>query len=166
MQTRKLTLSAILTALGLILGLLERFVPLPLPGVKLGLANIVTLFALYTVGVPYAAGILAVRCILGSIFSGSVTGLIYSLTGGALSLLTMALIKRTGYFSVYGVSTLGSAFHHIGQVIAVSLVMSSPSVFLYLPVMLTVSVGTGLLIAFITCGVLRVPALSGKVESL
>ena len=164
MQTRKLTLSAILTALGLILGLLERFVPLPLPGVKLGLANIVTLFALYSVGLPYAAGILALRCILGSIFAGSITGLIYSLTGGALSFLVMALMKRTGRLSVYGVSVLGSASHHIGQVLAASIVMSSPSVLLYLPVMLAVSVATGLLIAFITCGVLRVLPLSGKVE--
>ena len=76
----------------------------------------------------------------------------------------MAAMKRTGRLSVYGVSVLGSAAHHIGQVLAASLVMSSPSVFLYLPVMLAVSVGTGLLTAFISCGVLRVLPLSGKAE--
>lgn len=166
MQTRKLTLSAILTALGLILGLMERYIPLPLPGVKLGLANIVTLFALYSIGLPCAAGILAVRCILGSILAGSVTGLIYSLSGGFLSLLVMILVKRTCRFSVYGVSVLGSAAHHVGQVLAASLVMSTPSVFLYLPVMLTVSVGTGLLTACIACGVMRVLPAGGKAESV
>ena len=165
MQTKKLTLAAILTALGLILGLLERYIPLPLAGVKLGLANIVTLFALYSLGFPYAAAILAVRCVLGSIFAGSVTGLIYSLSGGFLSLLVMTLMKRSGLLSVYGVSVLGAAVHHIGQIIAASLVMSSPFVFLYLPVMLAVSVGTGLLTAFIACSVLRALPEAGKAAS-
>ena len=133
MQTKKITLSAVLTALALVLGLLERYIPLPIPGMKLGLANIVTLFALYTLGLPYAAGILFLRCILGSIYSGSITALLYSVSGGILSLAVMALARKSSRLSIYGVSALGSAAHSIGQILAAAAVLSSSLIFSYLP---------------------------------
>ena len=84
-KTKKTALCGILIALALALSYLERFVPLqlivPLPGVKLGLANIVTLIALYLLGAKYAFAILIPRCILGAIFGGGITGLLFSLTG-------------------------------------------------------------------------------------
>ena len=113
MATKKLTQTAILAALALALSLLERLLPLslvlPLPGVKLGLSNLVTLFALYALGLPYAAAILLLRVVLGSVFSGSVTALLYSLVGGLLSLGMMALLKRFPGLSIYGVSVGGAA---------------------------------------------------------
>lgn len=85
-QTKKLTLCAVMLSLALALSYLERFLPLqlliPLPGVKLGLPNIVTLIALYLLGAKSAFAILILRCILGSIFGGGITGLLFSLTGG------------------------------------------------------------------------------------
>ncbi len=158
MTTRKLTQTAILVALALALSLLERYVPLslvlPLPGVKLGLSNLVTLFALYTLGLPYAAAILLLRVLLGSVFSGSVTALLYALTGGLLSLGTMALLKKLPALSVYGVSVGGAAMHSTGQILAAALLLGSPSVFTYLPALLAVSAVTGLLIGAMAAALL------------
>ena len=94
--TRQLTLCAMLTALALALSWVERFLPLslliPLPGIKLGLANIVTLFALYALGPAQALLILLCRCTLGALFAGNLNALIYSLFGGVAAMLTMILL--------------------------------------------------------------------------
>ena len=99
MKTRNLTAAALLTALAMILGLVERMLPLemiiPLPGIKLGLANVVTLVALYRMGAPEAALILGARCLLSALFSGSMTGLAFSLTGGATALAAMAAAGKS-----------------------------------------------------------------------
>lgn len=168
-KTKKLTLSAVLVALALVLGLLEKQLPLalllPLPGVKLGLSNIVTLFALYALGPAWASGILLIRILLGAIFGGSVTSLLYSLAGGLLAFLVMLLGKRGPHLSVYGVAVLGAAAHNLGQIAAAAAVMVSPAVFSYLPLLLLTSIGTGLLVGAAACAVLRAlpsPAVSPK----
>ena len=119
----------ILIALALALSFAERWFPLqlliPLPGVKLGLANIVTLVALYRLRTRYAVCILIPRCILGAVFGGGITGLLFSLCGGSLALLAMALAKKSGLFSVYGVSVLGAAAHSLGQILAAMVLMGS-----------------------------------------
>lgn len=98
-KTRELTLCAVLSALALALSYMESFFPLalivPLPGVKLGLANIVTLYALYALGFPSALAILLVRCTLGALFAGNASALLFSLLGGLSALLVMALLSRT-----------------------------------------------------------------------
>ena len=94
-KTRELTLCAVLAALALALSYMESFFPLalivPLPGVKLGLANIVTLYALYALGFPSALAILLVRCTLGALFAGNASALLFSLLGGLSALFVMAL---------------------------------------------------------------------------
>ena len=96
-KTRELTLCAVLSALALALSYMESFFPLvllvPLPGVKLGLANIVTLYALYALGFPSALAILLVRCTLGALFAGNASALLFSLLGGLSALLVMALLR-------------------------------------------------------------------------
>ena len=158
MTVKKLTLTAILTALALALGLLERFLPIslliPLPDVKLGLSNIVTLSALCVLGTPYAAAILLLRAVLGSVFSGSVTSLLYSLAGGALALTAMAIASRSKRLSVYGVSMIGAAMHSIGQILAAMAVIGSVSIVSYLPLLLVISAVTGALTGAATGGVL------------
>lgn len=100
--TKNLTRCALLTALALALSYTERFIPLqllvPLPGVKLGLANIATLAALYFLGQKYAFAILICRCLLGAVFGGGITGLAFSLTGGLCAMSTMALAKKSPFF--------------------------------------------------------------------
>ena len=158
-KTRSVAHSAVLIALALALSYTERFIPLqlliPLPGVKLGLANIVTLMALYLLGGKHAFAILAVRCVLGSLFGGGVTGLLFSLTGGLLSMAVMTLCKRVPLFSIYGVSILGAAAHNVGQILAAMLVMDSVYVGAYLPYLLAVALFTGSATGAACAGVLR-----------
>lgn len=158
-KTKRLTLCAILTALALALSYTERFIPLqmviPLPGVKLGLANIVTLIALYLLGPKYAFAILIPRCIFGAVFGGGITGLAFSLTGGILAMVTMTLGRRVPIFSIYGVSILGAAAHNIGQILAAMVLMNSVYIGAYLPYLLIVALFTGFATGAAGAGVLR-----------
>ena len=159
-KTRSLTLCAMLLSLALVLSYVESFFPLqlvvPLPGVKLGLANIVSLVALYLLGAKQAYAILALRCVLASAFGGGITSLIFSFTGGTLSMLIMALCCRLPFLSVYGVSILGAAAHNVGQICAAMLLMHSVYIGAYLPWLLAVGLLTGFAIGAAGAGVLRV----------
>jgi len=158
-RTGDITLCAVLVSVAMALSYMERFIPLqlvvPLPGVKLGLANIVGLIALYKMGFKQAYMILALRCVLGSVFSGSVTSLFFSFTGGTLSMLAMAQAKRLPFLSVYGVSVLGAAAHNIGQIGVAMVMMHSVQIGAYLPYLLCVGIATGLATGAAGAGVLR-----------
>ena len=112
-STRQVAMCAMLTALALGLSTLENLFPvtlfIPLPGVKLGLANIVTVFALYQLGAAPALCILVARCLLGSLFAGNASALLFSLLGGVLAMLVMMALTRLRGLSVYGVSIGGAA---------------------------------------------------------
>ena len=120
--TKNLALCAVLTALALGLSTLENLFPvslvIPLPGVKLGLANIVTVFALYELGAAPALVILLARCCLGSLFAGNASALLFSLLGGLTAMVTMIGLKRSRRLSIYGVSIGGAAAHNLGQMAA------------------------------------------------
>lgn len=159
MKTKQLTTMAILTALALVLSRVERLIPLelviPLPGVKLGLANTVTLFALYRLNLPAAMLILLARCLIGALFSGNMTALAFSLTGGALSMLAMAAARKSRHLSVWGVSVLGAAGHNTGQILIACILMHSPYVVGYLPYLLLIGTACGCATAAVAAGVLR-----------
>lgn len=148
-STRQLALCAMLTALALALSYLESFFPLslviPLPGIKLGLANIVTLFALYTLGPGQALIILVARCTLGALFAGNMNALIFSVLGGVFAMVMMILLSRFRRLSVYGVSMGGAAAHNCGQVAAAVVTLGNPAPLAYLPILLAVSLLTGAL---------------------
>ena len=158
--TKRMVQSAVLVSLALALSYAERFIPLhlviPLPGVKLGLANVVTLIALYLMGTKNAFVILVLRCVLGSVFGGGITGLLFSLTGGVLSMTVMALSKRVAFLSVYGVSILGAAAHNIGQILAAMALMNSVYIGMYLAYLLIVALFTGFATGAACAGVLRI----------
>ncbi len=145
--TKQLTLCALLTAMALALSYLENLFPLalaiPVPGVKLGLANIVTIFALYALGAGQALLILTARCLLGSLFAGNMNALLFSLLGGLCATGTMILLSRLPGLSVYGVSLGGAAAHNCGQIAAAVLTLGSGAPLYYLPVLLAVSLLTG-----------------------
>ena len=155
MKTRDLAVMAILTALAMALSWAERMIPLemliPLPGVKLGLANTVTLFALYRLSMPAAMLILTARCLLGGLFSGNMTALAFSLTGGIISMLAMAAARRSRHLSVWGVSVLGAAGHNCGQILIAMALMHSTAILGYLPYLLLIGTAT----AAVAAGVLR-----------
>ena len=165
MKTKDLTTMAILTALALALSWLERMIPLemliPLPGVKLGLANTVTLFALYQLNLPAALMILVARCLLNALFSGNMTALAFSLTGGILSMLVMVLARKSRHLSVYGVSVLGAAAHNCGQILIASVLMNSPYIVGYLPYLLLIGTVCGVATGAVASGVLRALGKSG-----
>lgn len=153
---KRITLNGLLISLALVLSFAERFIPLnlivPLPGVKLGLANIVTMFALFYLGLPSAITITVIRCVLASFLFGGMSSLLYSLAGAFLALIMMALLKL-GYsriFSLIGISMGGAAAHNIGQIMMASLMMRNTAVFAYLPVLLLTGLVTGLLTAIVS----------------
>lgn len=153
LTTKKLALCAVLTALALGLSTLESLFPVsvlvPLPGIKLGLANIVTVFALYRLGDIPALAILIARCLLGAMFAGNASALLFSLMGGVLAMLIMIVLRRVRGLSVYGVSIAGAAAHNIGQICAAMVVLGGTAVLGYLPVLLGVSLITGTLTGFV-----------------
>ena len=141
-MAKRAATAGLLTALALALGYLEHLLPLqllvPLPGIKLGLSNIVTLFALIALGKRYAFSILLARCLLQGMLFGSVPSLAFSLSGGILSMLVMSLLKQgyPSFFSVIGISAAGATCHQIGQIICAGIFFQSSAVLAYLPVLL------------------------------
>ena len=158
-KTKQVSLCAVLLALALVLSYLERFIPLqlvvPLPGFKLGLANIVTMLVLCLLPKRYALLILIPRCILGAIFGGGITGLAFSLNGGLLALGCMVLLMKCSRLSVYGISIAGAAAHNVGQILAAMALLKSVYVGAYLPHLLLVAVFSGLLTGGLCAGILR-----------
>lgn len=139
MSAKNLTRLALLTAAALIIHTLEALLPplTPIPGIKLGLANIVTLFTLYYIGAWDAALATLARILLGSMFGGSVNALIYSLAGSALSLAVMLPLKKiipSRYMFLPGI--LGAAAHNLGQILAAVAITRTPGLLMYLPVLI------------------------------
>ena len=124
-------------------------------GVKLGLANIVTVFALYELGAVPALIILAARCLLGSLFAGNASALIFSLMGGVLAMLVMIALKKIPALSIYGVSIGGAAAHNIGQIGAAMITLGNTMVLGYLPLLLGVSLFTCALTGFVSALLFR-----------
>ena len=157
-QTHHLVYSSLLVALSLSLFLLEGLVPLPFlaPGAKLGLSNLITVIALYSL--PHARDalcILCVRILLASCFGGGPTILLYSLAGGLLSLSMMILFKQSNCFSILGISAAGGFFHNLGQLLIASLVMESPHLWNYLSILGPCGIFTGFLIGMVSAWTLK-----------
>lgn len=152
-KTRKLTLLSLLIAQALVLHIMERLlpVPVPVPGVKLGLANIITLITIILFGLKDAIIVVIMRIFLGSLLGGNFLSFLFSLAGGLLSTLVMAwLYKRwIKFFSIPAISILGAVFHNLGQIAVASLVIANLNVFFYLPVLIFSGVITGLFIGLI-----------------
>lgn len=160
MSTKKLAVIAILVAQATILHYLEGLLPnpIPIPGVKLGLANIITLLALVLFDFKTALNIVVLRTILGSLLNGTLfgVGFFLSFTGAVSSGCIMALLLRLfPQFSVIGVSVAGAVTHSIGQLLMASLIISLPGIFYYLPVMLLFSVPTGIITGLLLKGLLK-----------
>lgn len=145
--TRRLTRCAVLTALALALSVAEGLFPLtvllPLPGLRLGLANLVTVYALCTLGGEDALLILLSRCLLGALLGGNLTALAFSLAGGLLAYGLMWLLLRVPALSLFGVCIAGAAGHNTGQILAAIAVLGNPAVAVYLAPLLVASVVTG-----------------------
>lgn len=147
MKSKKITRCAVLTALALALSVAEGLFPLtvllPLPGLRLGLANLVTVYALVRLGWGEALLILLSRCLLGALLGGNLSSLAFSLTGGLLAFAVEGVLLRCRPLSLFGVCMAGAAAHNTGQILAAVAVMKTTAVVAYLPLLLLASLLTG-----------------------
>jgi len=151
MRSKLVARYALLVALAMVLSWLESLVPLSVavPGVKLGLTNLVVIFALYRMSLRDAAVISLVRVALVSMTFGNAYSLAYSLAGAMLSLGVMALLKKTGQFSMVGVSVAGGVCHNIGQILVAIAVLGTARIAWYLPVLLLTGLTAGVCVGVV-----------------
>jgi heptaprenyl diphosphate synthase len=162
MSAKKIALTGLLVAAAMVLSYVEAMIPVfvAVPGVKLGLPNIVIVFALYRLGFRPAVLISLIRVVLVAFTFGNAFSLVYSLAGAVLSLIVMGLLKRSDTLSVTGVSVIGAVCHNIGQILVAIVVLETGSLIYYLPVLLVTGVIAGVCIGLLA-GVLtkRIPKL-------
>ncbi len=146
MKTRKLTTLALLAAIALTIFMVEAQIPalVPLPGVKLGLSNIVTVFAVFLMGPWEGAAVLAVRIFLGAVFAGNFSTIFYSAAGGGLAILvTIAMRRLLKKEQIWVAGCLGAIAHSVGQMAMAVVIAGTPGIVIWLPPMIICSVVTG-----------------------
>lgn len=158
--TFRLVYLSLLLSLSLALFMFEGLIPLPFlaPGAKLGISNIITVIALYTLRPHDALLILLLRIVIGSLLGGGPTVMAYSLAGGLLSFGGMAALKHGGKFSVIGVSLAGGFMHNLGQLFIAAWAVESMGIFSYLPILGLCGLVTGAVIGLLAA--MALPRLS------
>jgi heptaprenyl diphosphate synthase len=153
-------------ALALICSYVEALIPIPIgiPGIKLGLANVVVVILLYTYGWRDAVLVSVARVLLAGFFFGSLYSILYSLAGAILSFLVMLLLKKNGYLHIISVSAAGGIAHNVGQFLVASTVLENYRILYYLPVLFLVGMCTGVLIGIVAQAILlRIPRERGDI---
>ena len=148
MRSSKVAQYGLFAALAILMGYVEMLIPLPLlvPGMKLGLANVIIVIVLYHMDTKSAFFISLVRVLMSGLLFQGFAGLLYSLAGALPSLGVMALLKKTGKVSITGVSVMGGVFHNVGQIIVAAAVVENIKMAYYLPFLLVTGVVTGFVI--------------------
>ena len=151
-MSKKVAMAGMFTALAMIFSYVEVLIPINLgiPGMKLGLANLVVVVTLYTMGAPMAFAVSMIRIVLVSATFGSLSAMIYSLAGGLLSFAGMILLKKIPNFSMVGVSVAGGLLHNMGQLIVAMAVVENIHLVSYLPPLMIAGTVTGMLIGIIS----------------
>lgn len=151
MKTKKVATLGLTIALAMIMSYIEALVPLSfaVPGIKMGLANIVIIFVLYKIGTKEAILVSLIRVILVSLLFSNAMAMAYSIAGAVLSLSVMWLLKKTDKFSVVGVSVAGGIMHNVGQIIMAVILLGTEQIALYLPVLIITGTATGIVIGIV-----------------
>ncbi len=151
MHGKNVAYYGLFAALAILMGYVELLIPIPLlvPGMKLGLANVVVVIVLYFMDARAAFFISLVRVLLSGLLFAGFAGLLYSLSGALFSLCIMVLLKKTGKFSIIGVSVAGGVFHNIAQILVAAMVVENIRLMYYLPFLLFFGVVTGAVIGFV-----------------
>ena len=147
-KVQQVALSGLLTSLMLVFGFIERQFPLPVPvpGIKLGLANSVLLYALYMLGIRQTIVLMLLKSLMSWLIYMNLSAMLYSFAGGVLSVAAMILVSRMKGVSPIGVSALGAVFFNIGQILMAAWVLGTPHLIVtYLPVLMVSGVLTGIL---------------------
>ncbi len=146
------------TALAMILSYVEALLPpiwSAVPGIKIGLPNIIIIFLLYRFSLKHAAAVSLVRILLSALLFGNAVSLLYSLGGALLSIVIMAMLKKTERFSMVGVSAIGGVFHNLGQIIVAMLVLSTAEIGYYMIVLAVTGTVAGVLVGILGALVTR-----------
>lgn len=155
-MSKKVAMAGMFVALAMIFSYVEVLIPISLgiPGMKLGLANLVVVVTLYTMGAPMAFAVSMIRIMLVSMTFGSLSAMLYSMAGGILSFLGMALLKKIPAFSIVGVSISGGVLHNVGQILVAIAVVENINLIAYLPPLLIAGTVTGMLIGAVSSQVI------------
>lgn len=166
MKSKKIAIYGLLVALAFILSYIEALfpIPVPIPGIKLGLANLVIIAALYSIGAKEAFVLSLIRIVLTGFTFGSPSTMMFSLAGGMLSWLMMTLWKKSRLFSIIGVSIIGGISHNMGQIIVAAIVVENMNLIYYLPFLLISGVITGILTGLL--GAMIVKRLKGIINNI
>lgn len=158
-NTKKLVFLAILLSQALVLHYIESFIPIPIPapGVKLGLANIITLITIVLFGFKPALILVGMRSFMGAVFGGVIASFFFSIGGGLFSLIAMYFLHHyyKDYFTYMGISIVGAIFHNIGQLLVASLLVTNFGIFVYLPILMLTAIITGYFIGLATKYILQ-----------
>ena len=147
----------LMATLALIFSYIEAIIPYSpaVPGIKAGIANIVTVVALYKFGVKDAVCVSVIRIVIAGLLFNGLFGMLYSLAGASLSLAGMALLKKTGLFSVVGVSMAAGVLHNFGQLLVASALIEDFRIFFYFPVLLFSGIAAGIFIGIVSTIIIR-----------
>ena len=154
-KVKKIALLGMCTAAAMILSYVESFIPFGVPGLKVGLPNVVVVFILYKIGWKEAFAVSLLRCVLTALLFGSVMSLAYSITGAIISLSLMTFLKKTDKFSTVGVSIAGGITHNAGQIIVAILVTGVEEIAYYMPVLAVGGTLAGLFIGVAGAAILK-----------
>ena len=148
---KRVALIGILLAFTLIMGLVERMIPLDgmVPGMRLGLANLAIVISLYALPTRDTLLLVVLKCLMMTIFSGSAIALLYSVTGSLSSLIIMLLLIKMKNVSVIGVSVAGAAFHNLGQILIARFIFGSWGILMYLPFLLIIGTVSGIVVGYL-----------------
>lgn len=159
-NTRKLIFMALLLSISLVLHYIEGFIPVPIPapGVKLGLANIITMVTIVLFGFRETFVLVILRSFMGAVFGGVISSFFFSIAGGVLSAIIMYLLYHyyKDYFSLMGISIVGAIFHNIGQLLVASALVSNFGIFIYLPILMLSGIITGYFVGLTSKYIVRV----------
>lgn len=157
MKTKRIVVLGLLVALAFVFSYLESLVPISIgiPGAKLGLANLVILVALYTLGARDAFLLSVIRIVLVGFTFTNVASMLYSLAGGVLSFAVMYLAKKIKSLSMVGVSVLGGIAHNIGQILVAMWAVETVSLVYYLPILMIVGIVAGVVIGLLSAMVIK-----------
>lgn len=159
-KNTKLTYMALLIGQALIIYIVEGMIPVPFitPGAKLGLSNLITIIAIYTLeSKKESFTVLAIRILLSTMFGGNLSTLMYSIAGATFSFLIMILVKEVlkEKVSIIGISVSGAVFHNIGQLVVACIIVRNIGVMLYLPILTMAGIGTGIFVGITSNYLLR-----------
>ncbi|NLJ70165.1 MAG: Gx transporter family protein [Clostridiaceae bacterium] len=151
MKTKRITLLAMLIALSMVLSYLESLLPQVyiVPGIKIGLANIPVMFAIFKLKPSDALLISGIRIFLLAILFRNFLSFIFSITGGLMSIAFMLLFKKMKTFSIMGISVIGGVAHNLGQILIAVFVVNTPGLLFYLPILIIAGTLAGIVIGLI-----------------